>query len=145
SLPATLGLIQTLAGRGDMARAIDECEKLLQSFPNQPQLRNNLAFFYAEQGRNLDRATEIAEQLVKSFPADAVMRDTLGWVYHRAGHDEQAVEQLQRAVTLAPSVARTQLHLGQALLAAGRRAEAGEALRDALAHGLSGADKAEAE
>jgi tetratricopeptide (TPR) repeat protein len=145
SLPAALGLIQTLAARGDMVGAIDQCEKSLLIFPNQPQLRNNLAFFYAQTGRNLDRATEIAEQLVRSFPNEAVMRDTLGWAYHRAGHDEQAVEQLQRAVALAPSVARTELHLGQALLGAGHRAEAGAALRNALAHGLSGVDKAEAE
>jgi tetratricopeptide (TPR) repeat protein len=145
SLAAALGLIQTLAAQGNIDRAIEQCEKSLQTFPNQPLLLNNIAFFYAEQGRNLNRAIEMAEQLVNSFPNEAVMRDTLGWVYHRAGRHEQAVAQLQRAAALAPLSARTQLHLGQALLAAGRRAEAGDALRTALARGLAGADKAEAE
>jgi len=145
SLPATLGLIQTLAAQGNMDRAIEQCEKSLQTFPDQPQLQNNLAFFYAQQGRNLDRAIQMAERLVSAFPNEAVMRDTLGWVYHRAGRSGQAVTQLQRAAALAPTSSRTQLHLGEALLAAGHRAEAGDALRNALAHGLAGEDKAEAE
>lgn len=145
SLSPALALIQTLTLAGKKDRAIDLCGKMLADYPNYPPLLNNLAYLYAETGRNLDRAIEYAQKLVNANPRNPTMRDTLGWAYHRAGQIQKSVEQLQEAVLLAPNTGGYYFHLAQAQLAAGLTNQATVSLQTALTKGLPPVDKAEAE
>jgi tetratricopeptide (TPR) repeat protein len=98
---------------------------------------NNLAWNYAEYGKgNLDEAVRLAQGVVQKFPDEPGYADTLGWVYYKKGLHAAAIEQLQKAVrqTTARGVdsAVYRYHLGLALAAAGRKAEARQQLQQAL-------------
>ncbi|HYG08376.1 MAG TPA: tetratricopeptide repeat protein, partial [Pyrinomonadaceae bacterium] len=98
---------------------------------------NNLAWNYAEYGKgNLDEAVRLAQGVVQKFPDEPGYADTLGWVYYKKGLHAAAVEQLQKAVrqTTARGAdsALYRYHLGLALAATGRKAEARQQLQQAL-------------
>jgi Tfp pilus assembly protein PilF len=145
SVTAKLGLVEVFTAQGKPDRAIELCEKMLADHPNHPMVLNNLAFLYAERGKNIPRAVEIATSLGNSFGNSPVIADTVGWVFYRAGKYEDAARYLQRAVQLAPASGLPSYHFAKALLAAGRRADASTALRNALARGLPPTEKADAE
>lgn len=145
SLAGGLGMVQALTSQGKDDRAIEVSEAMLEDYPNHAMVLNNLAFLYAQKGRNLERALEIAGQLARAYPDSAVMRDTLGWVLYRAGRAKEAVAHLEEAARLAPGAGIVHYHLGKALLAAGRRGAATAAFRAALARGLPPEEKRDAE
>ncbi|MCA1817248.1 MAG: tetratricopeptide repeat protein [Acidobacteria bacterium] len=113
---------------------------------------NNLAWNYAEYGKgNLDEAMRLAQGVVQNRPEEPGFADTLGWVYYKKGLYAAAVEQLQKAVAKTQAAgadsAVYRLHLGQALAATGRKAEARQQLQQALnasSHGLTPEQIAEA-
>jgi predicted Zn-dependent protease len=136
TLRAQLPLAEILLLQGQTDRAIEVYEQILAAHPGELLARNNLAYLYAEKGKNLDRAYAWAAELVRAFPKEGNWRDTLGWVCYRAGRREEALEHLREAVRLAPERAALHYHLGQVLLAADQPQEAAEALRKALQLGL---------
>ncbi|MFL6228389.1 MAG: tetratricopeptide repeat protein [Pyrinomonadaceae bacterium] len=114
--------------------------KALTIKPDDTFSANNLAWNYAEHGKgNLDEAMRLAQGVVQKFPEEPGFADTLGWVYFKKGLNAAAVEQLQKAVTKAQAKNADspvyRLHLGQALAAAGRKAEARQQLQQALGAG----------
>jgi tetratricopeptide (TPR) repeat protein len=95
-----LGMIES--GRGQADAAVDYYRRALTIRPDEPISANNLAAMYADQGRgNAEEAIRLAQDIVRRYPNEAGFADTLGWVYFRKGLYRDAVEQLQRAVTLA--------------------------------------------
>jgi tetratricopeptide (TPR) repeat protein len=123
--------------RNDYDRANDAYRKALTIKPDDIFSANNLAWNYAEHGKgNLDEAMRLAQGVVQKFPEEPGFADTLGWVYFKKGLNAAAVEQLQKAVTKAQARGADapvyRLHLGQALAAAGRKAEARQQLQQAL-------------
>jgi tetratricopeptide (TPR) repeat protein len=145
ALAPGLALVQTYTAMRQFDRAIQVGELARVDYPNHPALLNNLAYLYAQTGNKLDRAIEMAGQLVRAHPNNAVMRDTFGWALYRSRRHAEAVAELQAAVALAPSNPSAHFHLALALRALGQPAESAAALRAALEHGLTGAEKRDAE
>jgi tetratricopeptide (TPR) repeat protein len=124
----------------DYDKANDAYRKALTIKPDDIFSANNLAWNYAEHGKgNLDEAMRLAQGVVQKFPEEPGFADTLGWVYFKKGLNAAAIEQLQKAVTKAQARGSDapvyRLHLGQALAAAGRKAEARQQLQQALGAG----------
>ena len=123
--------------------AVENYRKALEQDQNSAIAANNLAWLYAEQGKgNLDEGVRLAQGAVQRNPGVAGFADTLGWVYYKKGLYANAVDQLQKAVSLDEAVARKSntvpsatyhYHLGLALGAksdkAGARREFEQALR----------------
>jgi tetratricopeptide (TPR) repeat protein len=91
---------------------------------------NNLAWLYAESGRDLNRALELARSAYQQRPNDPSVADTLGWVYVKKNMGQTAIPYLLQADS---AQAVVQFHRGMAYVQAGNVAEANRALKTALA------------
>ena len=122
-----IGLIE--AGRNNLDVAADYYRRVLSIRPDEPVAEKNLAALYGDHNRgNAEEAMRLAQDVVRRYPNEAGFADTLGWVYFRKGLYRDAVEQLQRAVTLASKRGGDnslyRWHLGAALAANGDKAGA---------------------
>ena len=87
-------------------------EEHLQRWPDDTLVGNNLAWFYANIERRLDRGLELSQHVAELLPEDSVYLDTLAEVEFRLGHLDKAVEISSRCRQLTPLEThhRTQLH-----------------------------------
>ena len=122
--------------------AIDSYRKALEFDQNAAIAANNLAWIYAETGKgNLDEAVRLSQSVVQRNPNVAGFIDTLGWVYYKKNLYAAAADQLQKAVSLDETAARSanvspsatyQYHLGIALKEKGDKEGSRRALEAAL-------------
>ena len=120
---------------GDTASASSLYRGLVEQAPDNPTVRNNLAWALAQQG-DLDAALKHARKAVELAPDEPRIRDTLGVVQLKRGETAQAVEHLRRAATAAPQRADIQLNYADALISAGETATAGDVLGGLSANDL---------
>jgi len=122
--------------RGDFERALARLEAAHEQQPSWAAPMNDLAFVLAETGTDLDRAVELARMSKAQAPESHAVADTLGYAYHRKGLHEPAAFEFRSAIELARAEgiqkADYQYHLGLALQALGREAEARQAFEEAL-------------
>ncbi|MGF1623824.1 MAG: tetratricopeptide repeat protein [Alphaproteobacteria bacterium] len=86
--------------------------------------RNNLAYMWALDRRNLDQALEIMKDVVGIVPEESSYLDTLGWVYYQMGRFAEAVGPICDAVTLEPGHPELRVHLGDVYWQLGRSVDA---------------------
>lgn len=98
SVHTLLGILEEARNNG--AEAEKHYRKALELAPDSPIAANNLAWYIAETGGNLDEALTLAQSAVKKNPNTAGFYDTLGWIYHKKGLKTQAIEQLKKAVII---------------------------------------------
>ena len=111
-----------------MTEALEaDYERELQRGDQSGAAANNLAWTYAQQGRNLDRALNLAQRAHSLAPQDPAVLDTLGVVYLKRREYTKAVQTLKKALDLAakvPVAEETMLqfrqHLGEAYLRSGQ-------------------------
>jgi len=121
----------------------EKCESILQQLhlghPDDPVAANALAYFFANENKNLEEALELVQQALESDPDSGAYVDTLGWIYFRMERYDDALAALQRAQTLLqdPEVAA---HIGDVYAATDREAQAAPCWRQALE--MPGASKA---
>ncbi|MCC7009082.1 MAG: tetratricopeptide repeat protein [Acidobacteria bacterium] len=128
--PTMVGII--CEAQRDPAQAEQWYQRALKINGRAAAAANNLAWMYAEQGRNLEAAVELAQIARGELPRQAEVIDTLGWAYLRKGLIAQAVRTLQDAVNQAPDVALYHYHLGLAYAQTGEDARARISLQQAL-------------
>jgi tetratricopeptide (TPR) repeat protein len=133
---AQLLLARLYLHHGERAKARQMLEVVLAARPTMLRAKNDLAYLLAEEGTDLDRAMELAEQAQQLASRDASVVDTVGFVYLRKGLFEAALQQFRYAIQLSMDARRQtsvyHYHLGLALNALDRNAEAGEAFEKAL-------------
>ena len=91
--------------------------------PNHPQVMNYLAYSWVDSGRNvLDESEGHAgkRQCPLRPPGWLLLLIVLGWLYYRLGDFEDAVIQLEKAISLQPSDPTINDHLGDAYWRVGR-------------------------
>lgn len=120
---------------GQDAEARDDLERLRREYPDNAEVANSLGYYLAEKAVDLDRAEKMIRQALAADPGNGAYLDSLGWVQYRLGRFEDALDALIQAVNVLPEDPVILEHLGMALKAAGKRTEAGEALRRALGFG----------
>jgi Flp pilus assembly protein TadD len=109
-------------------------ERVLQTQPNNPVAQNNMAFYLAENGGNLDDAQRLAQQAVQKVPGEANFSDTLGWVYVKKNMHRAAAQIFRNLVEKQPDNSTLHYHLGVALMGQGDSGGAAFELRAALSH-----------
>jgi tetratricopeptide (TPR) repeat protein len=124
--------------QGEIDRAREMLEKVLHDDPDATGAKNDLAYLLAKSDLDLDRALRLAHEAQQSMSANPNVAHTLGFVYLRKGLHEAALEQFLHALELndeRPSGIEPTLryHLGLALEALQRNADAADAFEKALA------------
>ncbi|MFP3937044.1 MAG: tetratricopeptide repeat protein [Phycisphaerae bacterium] len=134
-------------GRRDEALAALENARELD--PDDASINNNLGYFYAEEGVNLDKAERLIRRALMDLPDEVAFMDSLGWVFYKQGRFQAAVRVLERALGIGEDAAdgaadggdRQELethavildHLGDVYWRLGRAEDALEMWRKALA------------
>lgn len=130
-----LGVLYELSG--DKDRAITRYEAAIENGPQMAEAKNNLAYLYAELGRDLDRALDLAQDAKALLPENPSVSDTLGWVLFKRGVPSAAVSYLEEAVSRTAEQDASRMvilyHLAMAHEANGDADDAVEAADAALA------------
>ena len=111
-----------LQSDGDRAKAIAEYERVLSRNANDAVALNNLAWEYAQEGR--EEALELARRAYELRPDVGSIVDTYGWILHLNGRSQEAVDILRRAVRLSPENGEIRYHLARVLADVGQSSEA---------------------
>ena len=153
---ARVALVRTWAVAGrleEMHKAAGELE--IADDSEGADLLNVMAYAYADAGKNLERAHQYSQRALEvvlslrrpdAMAADtwkrqmaaviAAYRDTLGWVLFKGGDHRGACREIGQAAEVLPDDPTINWHYGQALLAAGKPADAIAALaRSAVGEG----------
>src|SRR3954453_21954315 len=117
------GVALERAGKWPEAEA--DFQYALQLAPDQPNVLNYLAYSWTERGEKLTEARAMLERALGQRSNDGAIIDSFGWVLLKQSETEAALKQLSRAVELQPEDPVINGHLGDALAAPGRLAEAG--------------------
>ena len=89
----------------------------LQKFPDDPNLLNQEAWEWADEGTNLDEAEKVARHAAELAPDNGSMVDTLGYVELKLKKFAEALPVLQRAAQMTDNDPSVLQHLGDAYLA----------------------------
>lgn len=124
-------LAQLLAGSGQQAKARDAYAALVTLRPSDAQVL--AAYSMALQRTGDPKALAVAEQAMKLQPDNAAFAGNYGWMLVQKGDLENGVRVLRDARLRAPADGGLRWALASALAKAGRKAEARDELRAALA------------
>lgn len=127
-----LQLALTHEAMGDWRSAVPLYEAILRQDPNHLIALNNLAYRYADMGKDLDTALTYAQRAQRQAPTNDDVTDTLAWVYIRRNLNDTAISLLKPLVAKQPRNPLYHFHLGLALLQKGDRAAARQSLQTAL-------------
>ncbi len=109
-------------------KALPETENLLLKaltvHPHSHELKNFLAYMWAEQGIRLAEATELINTALSAQPINAAYMDTKGWILYKEGRFYEALQYLLKAAEKENEEPVILDHVGDALLAVGRENEA---------------------
>jgi tetratricopeptide (TPR) repeat protein len=126
-------LAQLYMQTGRAPQAIAQYEALLKANPADDVAANNLVMLLVADNPDkarLDRAQALTQRFENS--GQPAFLDTAGWVHYLRGDYEKALPLLQKAVSLAPSAAELQYHVGMALYKTGKVDQAKQHLKQAL-------------
>ncbi|MEJ5369142.1 MAG: tetratricopeptide repeat protein [Bryobacteraceae bacterium] len=127
-----LQLALTHEALGDWRSAVPLYEAILKQDPNHVIALNNLAYRYADMGKDLDTALTYAQRAQQRAPTSDDIVDTLAWVYIRKNLNDAAISLLKPLIAKQPRNPLFHFHLGLALLQKGDRTAARQSLQTAL-------------
>ena len=134
SVPESLLLGQLLQLGGEHAEAEKIYRRLLELYPHQRMLNNNLAYSIVSDSsatsERLAEALALAEKAAAT--GDPAAADTLGWIHYRLGDRQAALEHLRRAHEALPDDPSVTYHLARVLAEDGHKTEARELLEGLL-------------
>lgn len=112
----------------DSMKLSEEAERLfldaLAVHPFSHEVKNYLAYTWAERGVRLDEANRLANDALQAEPENAAYLDTKGWILFKKARIFDALQFLLRAAEYDKEEPVILDHAGDALAAAGREAEA---------------------
>jgi tetratricopeptide (TPR) repeat protein len=117
---------------GEEELAITYMRRVLEVRPRNPDALNFIGYSYAERAINLDEAERLIQTALEVRPNDGNIRDSLGWVYYQAERFEDALRELELAVSQIPDNPVILDHLADALRGLGENGRALEIYRTAL-------------
>ena len=109
---------------GEAEAAETHLLRAIEIDPGDAYALNYLGYWWADEGRNLDKAIAMIERAVSHRPSSGFFVDSLGWVHYKLGDPQRAVGYLERATELEPSDPEITGHLGDVYWALGRKEEA---------------------
>jgi tetratricopeptide (TPR) repeat protein len=126
----------------DYARAEEAFRAVIARDPAHAQALNYLGYMLADRGERLDEAVALIERALAIDPGNGSYLDSLGWACFRLRRYEDARTHLTEAASQLPTNSVVQDHLGDALAALGRHADAIGAWQRALAGDGEAIDRA---
>ena len=96
----------------------------LNRYPDDPELMNELAYFWAEQGTHLPEALALSRRAETLEPDNGPIMDTCGWVLFQMDQAKDSLPYLQRAAIMTNNDPVVLQHVGDAYLKLGLRREA---------------------
>jgi len=102
-------------------------EKVLELDPEHADALNYLGYSYADRGINAEEAVLLTQRAVALKPHNGYYVDSLAWAFFKVGRIEEALEMMQRAVTLVADDPVIYEHLGEIWLLREEREKAREA------------------
>jgi tetratricopeptide (TPR) repeat protein len=118
---------------GKQQSAFGTMRKVLALSPHHAGALNYVGYSLVEKNESLEEAESLLADAVEQRPDDGAVADSFGTCLLRRGKIPAALAELSRAQSLSPGDPVILEHLGEALLASGKREEAGSAFRKALA------------
>ena len=115
-------LTLNLAGQKDRLEAV--LREGVGRYPDNPELMNELAYFWADQGHHLPEALALSRRAAALDPNNGPILDTWGWVYFQMGQARDALPYLQRGAFMTNNDPVVLQHVGDAYLKLGLRREA---------------------
>ena len=119
-------LLYTLAGLYGRIDAPEQSERALADVlkldPSFAGANNDLAYTWAEQGKNLREAEAMIRKALQAEPDNLSFLDSMGWVLYKRGRFGEALRELERAASLTDPVVLD--HLGDTLYRLGQQANA---------------------
>jgi tetratricopeptide (TPR) repeat protein len=113
----------------DLAKRSPEAIPILKDSLNvhrsSDQLKNTLAYMWAEQGTDLEEASKLINEVLQHAPNNAAYLDTKGWILFKMKRPYDALQYLLKAAELDKDPVVLD-HAGDALIATGMQAEAVE-------------------
>ncbi len=125
-------LSHLLSQVGQDAAAEGTLQQVLTLLPTHRGANNDLGFYWADAGRNLEQAEGMVKKALEAEPDNGAYLDSLGWVYYKQGRFTEALSCLDKALqTPDGQSAEVVAHAADALFRAGRASEATERWRQA--------------
>lgn len=129
---APLAYAWALSNQGASEESLQYYKKLLQRFPDDPQVLNDAGYMLVEMGQELDLALASLQHAMELEPASPFIVDSYGWALFKSKRLAEAVPYLEWAARRSPDSPEVQQHLAQALAHLGRVQEAQAASRRAM-------------
>jgi tetratricopeptide (TPR) repeat protein len=145
--PALVTMVGNLyLNKGDLETARSYYARALEADPNFAVANANMAWTYAQEGKNLDVALGMAQKAKSLLPEVPSISDTLGWVMYKKRNYSGAIPIFEECVKETPDSAEFHYHLGMALVASGQKDKGKSQLQAALQmNKLDTADKEQAQ
>ena len=96
----------------------------LALYPASHELKNFLAYLWAEQGSHLEEANRLVNEALAAEPKNAAYLDTKGWILFKSGRAYDALQFLLKAADTDKDEPEILDHAGDVLNAIGRESEA---------------------
>lgn len=96
----------------------------IHHYPDNAELMNELAYFWADEGDHLQEALALGKRAAALDPDNGPILDTCGWAYVQLGQVKDALPYLQRAAILTNNDPVVLQHVGDAYLKLGMTREA---------------------
>jgi len=129
---ANLQLALTLEAAGQRQEALPLYESVVKVDPENAIALNNLAFQYAELGKDLDLAMKFAQKAKQKEPNSDDISDTMGLIYVKKQLNDNAISVFRDLAKRQPKNPLYHYHLGYALYQKGHKEDAKACLQTAL-------------
>jgi putative PEP-CTERM system TPR-repeat lipoprotein len=129
---ANLQVAMMMEAVGDHKGSIPHYENVLKVDPDNFYALNNLAFLYADSGKDLDQALTYVQRAKAKVPNNDDISDTLGFVYVKKNLNDQAITIFRELTSKQPKNPTYHYHLGMAQFQKGNKPAARQSLQTAL-------------
>jgi len=93
-----------------------EFRKVLDGSPKNALALNYLGYMLADRNMRLQEALQYISQAIDLDPNNGAILDSLGWVYYKLGRNDEAEQNLRRAVELTPRDPTVHDHFAEVLM-----------------------------
>lgn len=116
---------------GELDLVEQDLQTILKDEPKNAQVLNALGYTLADRTQRYQEALSYIQRAYELEPNDAAVMDSMGWVQYRLGNYNDAIEHLQKAVTIDedPEIAA---HFGEVLWVVGNKDKARKVWKDSL-------------